>query len=327
MEFYVNPEGTTMKFSHERRPNGVSSVVGEVLTEAMPWIKHVTGKTIVIKYGGAAMVDETLRAQVMADIVLLKIIGVNPVIVHGGGKAINAALEKEGLPIQFAPNGQRITSPEAMAVVRRVLTGEVNQELVEAMNHHGNLAVGISGADAGVIIAEPASVELGRVGNIVRINPALVEDLVAADYIPIIASIAMGEDGGCFNVNADIAAGHIAAAIGAHKIIFLSDIDGYYTDYPKDETLVACMTADEARAIAQAGANTGGMIPKLESCVRALDDGVSRAHIINGVTPHALLLELLTTKGIGTMVTGQKVPPSFDAAPLGNFAAKLLENE
>lgn len=315
-----------MQMDKDKRPNGVSSVTGEVLTEAMPWIKHVTGQTVVIKYGGAAMVDAELRAKVMADIVLLKIIGVNPVIVHGGGKAISAAMEREGIEVEFV-QGMRVTTDEAMSVVRRVLTGEVNQELVEAMNQHGNMAVGISGADAGVIVAEAASPELGRVGRITRINPALVEDLVSADYIPIIASVAIGEDNGCYNVNADVAAGYLAAAIGAHKVIFLSDIDGYYLDYPDPDSLVSSMTLDEARQIAEEGANTGGMIPKLESCVRALEEGVSRAHIVNGTTPHALLLELLTNNGIGTMVTGRRAPAGFDAAPLGNFATKLIDNE
>lgn len=315
-----------MQFNAQTRPNGVSSITGEVLTEAMPWIKHVTGKTVVIKYGGAAMVDADLRAKVMADIVLLKIIGVNPVIVHGGGKAISAAMQHEGIEVTFV-RGQRVTTDEAMGIVRRVLTGEVNQELVEAMNQHGNMAVGISGADAGVLVAEAASPDLGRVGRITRTNPALVEDLVAADYIPIIASIAIGEDDGCYNVNADVAAGHLAAAIGAHKVIFLSDIDGYFADYPDPDSLVSAMTLEEARHIVEVGSNAGGMIPKLESCVRALEAGVSRAHIINGTIPHALLLETLTNKGIGTMVTGREAPAGFDPAPLGNFAAKLIVNE
>ncbi|MCI9130234.1 MAG: acetylglutamate kinase [Eggerthellaceae bacterium] len=312
-----------MRFDVDTRPNGVSSITGDVLTEAMPWIKHVTGQTIVIKYGGAAMVDADLRAKVMADIVLLKIIGVNPVIVHGGGKAISAAMEREGIEVKFV-GGQRVTTDEAMAVVRRVLTGEVNQELVEAMNQHGNMAVGISGADAGVLVADAASPELGRVGRITRTNPALVEDLVAADYIPIIASIAIGEDGGCYNVNADVAAGCLAAAIGAHKVIFLSDIDGFYANWPDEASLVSAMTLEEARAIVDEGENQGGMIPKLASCVHALEEGVSRAHIVNGTTPHALLLEMLTNQGIGTMVTGRKAPAGFDPAPLGNFATKLI---
>lgn len=314
-----------MDFDRQTRPLGVSSITGDVLTEALPWIKNVTGKTVVIKYGGAAMVDEQLRADVMTDIVLLKIIGVNPVIVHGGGKAISAAMERDGIDVEFV-RGQRVTTDEAMGVVRRVLTGEVNQDLVEAMNQHGNMAVGISGTDAGVIVAEQADPELGRVGRITRINPDLIHDLIAADYIPVIATVAIGEDGGSYNVNADLAAGYIASAIGAHKIIFLSDIDGLYLDYPDPSTLISRMTMEEAKGIIAADKNSGGMIPKLESCVRALESGVSRAHIVNGTVPNALLLETLTNKGIGTMIVNPDNPNVQDAAPIGKFAAKLIEN-
>ena len=314
-----------MDFDKQTRPLGVSSITGDVLTEALPWIKNVTGKTVVIKYGGAAMVDEELRANVMTDIVLLKIIGVNPVIVHGGGKAINAAMDREGIDVRFI-RGQRVTTDEAMGVVRTILTGEVNQSLVEAMNQHGNMAVGISGTDAGVIVAEQADPELGRVGRITKINPALIHDLIDADYIPVIATVAIGEDGGCYNVNADVAAGYIASAIGAHKIIFLSDIDGLYLDYPNPESLISRMTMEEAKEIIAADKNSGGMIPKLESCVRALEAGVPRAHIINGTVPNALLLETLTNKGIGTMIVSGESKAAADMAPIGNFAAKLIEN-
>lgn len=313
-----------MIFDRQARPNGVSSITGDVLAEAMPWIKNVTGKTVVIKYGGAAMVDAELRAAVMADIVLLKIIGINPVIVHGGGKAINRAMDRAQIPVEFK-QGLRVTTDEAMDVVRTTLMGEVNQELVQAMNRHGNMAVGISGTDAGIMVAEQADPDLGRVGRITQINPALVQDLIDADYIPVIASVAIGEDGGIFNINADFAAGHLAAAIGAHKVIFLTDVDGLYTNYPDRETLVSCLSAQEAQGIISAGTNSGGMIPKLKSAVLALDAGVHRAHIINGTIPHAMILETLTDKGIGTMVTASKVPDNFYAAPLGNFASKLIE--
>ena len=314
-----------MIYDHEARLNGVSPLTGEVLSEAMPWIKNVTGKTIVIKYGGAAMVDADLRAGVMADIVLLKIIGVNPVIVHGGGKAISRAMDDAGIPVEFV-DGQRVTPPEAMDIVRTVLTGEVNQQLVEAMNAHGNMGVGVSGTDAGVIVAEQANPALGRVGKITRINTPLIEDLVADDYIPIIASIAIGEDGGCYNVNADIAAGHIAAAIGAHKIIFLTDVDGLYENYPDPASLIAEMTLGEAEAMIRGDKLASGMIPKLTSCVRALESGVNGAHIINGTVPHALLLELLTDSGMGTMVTGLSSAQFLNLSPVGKFAAKLIEN-
>lgn len=313
-----------MILDKQARPNGVSPITGEVLIEAMPWIKNVTGKTVVVKYGGAAMIDGQLRTDVMADIVLLKIIGINPVIVHGGGKAISRAFEAAHIPVEFK-DGLRVTSEEAMSLVRTVLMGEVNQELVQAMNMHGNMAVGISGADAGVVVAKQLDPELGRVGSITEINPALITDLVAADYIPVIASIAIGEDGGIFNINADFAAGHIAAAIGAHKVIFLTDVDGLYLDYPDRDSLVSCLSDAEAKEIIESGKNSGGMIPKLESAVLALDAGVHRAHIVNGTIPHALILETLTNRGIGTMITASSTPEDFDAAPLGNFASKLIE--
>lgn len=316
-----------MIYDHEARPNGVSPLTGEVLSEAMPWIKNVTGKTIVIKYGGAAMVDEALRAGVMADIVLLKIIGVNPVIVHGGGKAISRAMDAAGIPVEFV-EGQRVTTPEAMDIVRTVLTGEVNQELVQAMHRHGSMAVGLSGTDASTIVAEAADPRLGRVGRITSINPALIHDLVAADYIPVIASVAVGADGGAYNINADVAAGHVAAAIGAHKVVFLTDVDGLFMDYPDPASLVSAMTLDETRQLIASDAVASGMIPKLGACVRALEAGVQRAHIVNGTTPHALLLELLTDKGIGTMVEGlPATPATFNESELGRFAAKLAENE
>ena len=314
-----------MKYAMQARAEGVSSTAGEILYEAMPWIKQVTGKTIVIKYGGSAMENPELAAEVMADIVLLKIIGINPVLVHGGGKAINRVFDRFNIPVEFV-DGQRVTTEEAMDLVRMVLTGEVNQQLVEAMNAHGNMGVGISGTDAGVIVAEQASPALGRVGKITRINTPLIEDLVADDYIPIIASIAIGEDGGCYNVNADIAAGYIAAAIGAHKIIFLTDVDGLYENYPDPASLIAEMSLGEAEAMIRGDKLASGMIPKLTSCVRALESGVAGAHIINGKVPHALLLELLTDSGMGTMVTGLASSQCLNLSPVGKFAAKLIEN-
>ena len=314
-----------MHYDKDTRPNGVSNRTAETLAEAMPWIKNATGKTVVIKYGGAAMVDAKLRADVMADIVLLKIIGVNPVLVHGGGKAITEAMNREQLDVQFI-DGQRVTDDAAMEVVRTVLTGKVNQELVAALNLHGNLAVGVSGADAGTIVASQADPRLGRVGKVERINAQLLEDLVDSDFIPVLATVGVGEDGGFYNVNADVVAGHVAAAIGAHKVVFLTDVDGLYEDFDDKDTLVSSMMLDEARALVEGGTLSTGMVPKMRSCVHALDAGVHRAHIINGTTPHALLLELLTDKGIGTMVTQPADVESFEAKPLGNFASKLAVN-
>ena len=323
-----------MKYANEARAEGVPVRTGEILYEAMPWLKQVTGKTIVIKYGGSAMENPQLAAEVMADIVLLKILGVNPVLVHGGGKAINRAFAKFDLPVEFV-DGQRVTTDDAMDLVRMVLTGEVNQQLVEAMNAHGNMGVGVSGTDAGIIVAEQADPRLGREGKITRINTPLIEDLVADDYIPIIASIAIGEDGGCYNVNADVAAGYIAAAIGAHKIIFLTDVDGLYENFDDKDSLVSRMSLQETRdmlaegqaeAMVRGDKLASGMIPKLASCVRALDSGVSAAHIINGTVPHALLLEMLTDSGMGTMVGGLASAQFLNVSPVSKFAAKLIEN-
>ena len=314
-----------MKYAKDTRPKPVSSRTAEVLVEALPWIKNITGKTVVIKYGGSAMIDGRLRTDVMNDIVLLKIIGVNPVIIHGGGLAITDAMNKFNIPVEFK-DGQRVTTDEAMEVVRMVLMGKVNQELVEAMNEHGNLAVGVSGSDAGTIMAEPKSPELGRVGRISRINSGYLEDLIDADYIPVVASIAMGEEGGYYNVNADLVAGHIAAAIGAHKIVFLTDVDGLYEDFDNKDSLISNLTMFEAQYMVENSVVSTGMIPKLQSCIAALDAGVFRAHIINGTTPHALLLELLTNTGVGTTLHSTEESCTFDAHPLGNFASKLIEN-
>ena len=308
----------------DREPTA-SGRTAEVLVEALPWIKNITGKTVVIKYGGSAMIDGRLRTDVMNDIVLLKIIGVNPVIIHGGGLAITDAMNKFNIPVEFK-DGQRVTTDEAMEVVRMVLMGTVNQELVEAMNEHGNLAVGVSGSDAGTIMAEQKSPELGRVGRISRINSGYLEDLIDADYIPVVASIAMGEEGGYYNVNADLVAGHIAAAIGAHKIVFLTDVDGLYEDFDNKDSLISNLTMFEAQYMVENSVVSTGMIPKLQSCIAALDAGVFRAHIINGTTPHALLLELLTNTGVGTTLHSTEESCTFDAHPLGNFASKLIEN-
>ena len=291
-----------MKYARDSKPSLSHEETAQLLFEALPWIKNLTGKTVVIKYGGAAMVDERLRADVMGDIVLLKIMGMKPVIVHGGGKDINAALKRNDIPVEFR-DGQRVTSDDAMELVREVLVGKVNGQLVAAVNRHGDLAVGVSGADAGTIVAEQLAPELGRVGRITRINGDYLNSLVENDYIPVVATVGVGEDGGFFNINADVAAGHIAAALGAHKVIFLTDVDGLYEDFSDKDSLISNLTMEEARSMVDAGVIDSGMIPKLESCITALEGGVFRAHIINGTTPHSLLLELLTDAGIGTMLT------------------------
>ena len=300
----------------------------QTLIEALPWIKNSTGKTVIIKYGGAAMENDELMASVMTDIVLLKIIGLNPVIVHGGGKAINRMLNRLNIESHFE-NGLRVTTDEAMQVVRMVLMGEVNPKLVGALNKHGNLAVGLAGCDAGTLKAVPMDPKLGRVGDIVDIDPNYLTELVADDYIPIIATIAAAadpEDDGVFNINADQAAGDIAAAIGAHKIIFLTDVDGLYENFPDPDSLIARMTQEEAQALIDSGKLDSGMIPKINACLHALEGGIPRAHIINGTTPHALLLELLTDMGVGTMITRSDDADEVEKRPLGSFAQRLAIN-
>lgn len=314
-----------MKYARDTRPSRLPERTAQTLFEALPWIKNITGKTVVIKYGGSAMEDEALRSDVMSDIVLLKIIGMNPIIVHGGGKAINAELEHFGLPVEFR-NGQRVTTKEIMNVVREVLVGQVNQDLVHAINSHGNLAVGVSGSDAGTIIAHQMNPELGYVGEVTKINTDYLDDLIRSEYIPVVATVAMGEEGGYYNINADMAAGQIAAALHAHKIIFLTDVDGLYEDFSDKDTLISNLTLDEVKEVLSSGKAATGMIPKLSSCVAALEAGVFRAHIINGKIPHSLLLELLTDCGVGTTMHSTEEACEFDAHPLGAFASRLVGN-
>lgn len=315
-----------MKYAKNTRPQGVSLETADVLIEALPWIKNITGKTVVIKYGGAAMIDKKLRADVMSDIVLLKIIGVNPIIIHGGGNDISEAMERYDIPVEFK-NGLRVTTDAGMEVVRMVLMGKVNQELIATMNSHGNLAVGVSGSDAGTIIAEQMDPDLGRVGKVTQINTHYLEDLIRDDYIPVVASLAMGEDGGCYNVNADSVAGAIAAAIGAHKVIFLTDVDGLYEDFEDKESLISNISLGELKRAVDGEEVSKGMIPKLKACIAALEAGVFRAHIINGTIPHSLMLELLTNFGVGTTMHSTDEAYDFDAHPLGNFASRLSENQ
>jgi acetylglutamate kinase len=297
----------------------------EVLIEALPWIKDVTGKTVVIKYGGAAMIDPTLREDVMNDIILMKIIGLNPIIVHGGGNEISDLSKKLGLPVEFK-DGMRVTPPEVMEIVKMVLIGKVNQELVAQLNEHGHIAVGINGADGHIIKAKQRAEELGQVGEVTEIDTTLLTDLIGGDYIPIIASVAVGKNGQTYNVNADEVAGEVAAAIGAHKVIFLTDVDGLYRDFSDKASLISRLKLSEATELLVADELSKGMLPKLKACVRAVSAGVSRAHILNGTISHALLLEVFTNEGVGTMITpdsDEYQADEFVAAPLDNLASKL----
>lgn len=273
----------------------------ETLTEALPWIKQTWGKTVVIKYGGAAMTDPTLREHVASDIVLMKLVGIHPVIVHGGGPEITSYMDKLGMEVRFH-DGLRVTTDEAMEVVKMVLVGKVNTELVSAINAHGRWAVGLSGCDGNLVVAKQHDEALGRVGDVTEINPTVIDNLLADDFIPVVATVAAGEDGGDFNVNADIVAARIAAALGADKVIFLTDVDGLYADRDDPSTLISALSLAEANEMIAYDRLVGGMAPKVGACAMAIEGGVRRAHILNGTIPHSLLLEIYTDEGIGTMI-------------------------
>lgn len=275
----------------------------ETLMEALPWIKDMWGRVVVIKYGGAAMTDPALRDQVAADIVLMKLVGVNPIVVHGGGPDITAFMDRLGMPVEFH-NGLRVTTDEAMEIVQMVLVGKVNKELVRAINAHGRYAVGISGEDGNTVTATARDPQLGRVGDVVGVETSVLDKFVEDGFIPVVATVAAGDDGGSFNVNADLVAGRIAAAMNADKCIFLTDVDGLYRDFSDKASLISALTPDEAEEMIMSDELEGGMVPKVAACVHALRGGVRRAHILNGTVPHALLLEVYTDAGIGTMIAG-----------------------
>ncbi len=268
----------------------------KVLVEALPYIKRFHGQIVVIKVGGNAL--EQARDETLLDIVLLRYVGMQPVLIHGGGPEITAMSERLGLKAEFK-NGLRITDDKTMEVVKMVLTGKVNPDIVGAINRLGGQAVGLSGEDGPCIIAEPLGPEMGFVGRVTQINREPITALLGRGYIPVIASIGLGYDGHAYNINADTVAAEIALELGAAKLILLTDVAGVLG---VDGQVVAVLTSEDARHRIDAGEVTGGMIPKLESCLRALD-GVPLAHIVDGRTPHSLLLELFTEAGIGTMVT------------------------
>ncbi len=273
----------------------------ELLCEALPWINKMSGKTFVIKYGGSAMEDPELCRQVVADIEMLKLMGVRIVLVHGGGKAINAMLKRLDVPVKFK-DGLRVTDDETMEAVQEVLVGHVNQQLVWALNEYGHNAVGISGADGKTLKAEPVDSDLGRVGRIREVDTNLINTILDDGYIPVVATVGCGPDG-FYNINADVAADKIAEAMGADKLIYLTDVDGLFRDFSDEDSLVAQLTRTETHELLESGALDGGMIPKIRSVAEALDAGVSEVVILNGTYPHSLLLEIFTDAGCGTMFT------------------------
>lgn len=289
----------------------IAGDVADVLTEALPYIRQFYGMTIVIKYGGHAMVDPQLRDDFARDVTLLKFIGLNPVVVHGGGPQINQVMERMGISPRFV-RGMRMTDAPTMDVVEMVLGGKVNKSIVSLVNRHGGRAVGLSGKDGGLIEAEklqivhqadesapPEIIDPGLVGRVTRIHPEIIDTLTAKGFIPIVAPVGTGPEGETFNINADLVASHIAMALGAGRLVYLTDVDGVMDD--RGELVSSVRAADAEHLIAE-GTISGGMIPKIEYAVAAVEKGVSKVPIINGKKRHALLLELFTDKGIGTEV-------------------------
>ena len=284
----------------------------EVLIEAVPYIRTYHGKTFVIKYGGNAMINEELKLAVMKDIVLLKFLGVNPVLIHGGGPEITQMLNRVGKKSQFV-QGLRVTDAETMEIVQMVLVGKLNKEIVAKLNLLGGKAIGLSGQDANLLMARKTSPvmpagfqgevpDLGYVGEIIDINTVILKQLIDQNYIPVISSIGVGTDGVSYNINADTAAGELAGALHAEKLIMLTDVEGIFMDYQDKSSLISALAVEQARQMISAGKIEGGMIPKVEACITAMQNGVNRTHIIDGRLLHSLLLEILTDKGIGTMV-------------------------
>lgn len=277
-----------------------------VLSEALPYIQQFAGRTVVVKYGGAAMKDSSLKDKVIRDVVFLACVGLRPVVVHGGGPEINSWLGKLGIEPQFK-NGLRVTDAATMDVVEMVLVGRVNKELVSLINRAGGKAVGLCGKDGNLIKARPEGREgIGFVGEVNSIDTKLVESLVNSGYIPVVSSVAADETGQAYNINADTVAGEIAAALGAEKLILLTDTAGILKDYKDPSTLIAKVDIQQARELIGSGIVAGGMIPKVTCCVRSLAQGVRAAHIIDGRIPHALLLEIFTDEGIGSMIVASE---------------------
>jgi acetylglutamate kinase len=277
------------------------------LIEALPWLVRFAGSTVVVKYGGNAMVDDELRRAFAADMVFLRFAGLKPVVVHGGGPQISSMLGRLGIASEFR-GGLRVTTPEAMDVVRMVLVGQVGRELVGLINEHGPFAVGLSGEDARLFTAvrRPAyvdgeAVDVGQVGDVDSVNVSAVTDIVAAGRIPVISTVAPDADGVLHNLNADTAAGALAVALGARKLVVLTDVPGLYTDWPDTGSLVSQIAGDELAALLPR--LEAGMVPKMEACLRAVKGGVPAAHVVDGRVAHSTLLEVFTSEGFGTMVT------------------------
>jgi acetylglutamate kinase len=283
-----------------------ASAKAAVLAEALPWLERFNGATVVVKYGGNAMVDDDLKAAFAEDVLFLRLAGLRPVVVHGGGPQISGMLGRLGIASEFK-GGLRVTTPEVMDVVGMVLVGQVQRELVGLLNDHGPYAVGVSGEDAHLLTAERRDAlvdgtptDIGLVGDVVEVRPDFVLRLLDDGLIPVVSTVARDVDGTAYNVNADTAAAALAVGLKAEKFVLLTDVEGLYADWPRTESIVRTIGADRLRAMLPA--LESGMVPKMEACLRAVDGGVPRAHVIDGRRPHSILLEVFTDSGIGTMV-------------------------
>ncbi len=275
-----------------------------ILTEALPYIKKFKGITVVIKYGGSALVDEQIKNTIIKDIALMKLVGFKPVIVHGGGPEINSALKKMNVQTQFI-NGLRVTNEQTMEVVEMVLSGKINKQITTELSMEGVQAVGISGKDGGMLKAEKLlvdDVDLGLVGRIVDIDIKLIKTLIDNDFIPVISPVAFGENGETYNINADYAAVSVAGALKAEKLLFLTDVEGVLEDVKDSKSVFSHIKADKVKKMIEDGTISGGMIPKVQCCIAGLDAGVEHVHILDGRVKHCLILEVFTDKGIGTLI-------------------------
>jgi acetylglutamate kinase len=271
-----------------------------IFAEALPWLARLHGRTVVVKYGGHAMTDPAARAAFAEDVVLLRYVGLRPVVVHGGGPQITEHLDRLGIESVFA-GGRRVTTAETVDIVRMVLVGQVNRDVVGLLNAHGPFAVGMSGEDANLFTATQLDPDLGYVGEVSAVDTGALDALLANGRVPVVATVARGTDGALYNVNADTAAAALAVALRAAKVVFLTDVAGLYADYSDRDSLVNEITADALAALLPT--LNDGMVPKTEACLTAVRGGVPRAHVLDGRTPHALLLEVFTDSGVGTMVT------------------------
>jgi acetylglutamate kinase len=273
-----------------------------VLAEALPYIREFSGRTVVIKYGGSAMEDPALADLFAQDVVLMRLVGMNPVVVHGGGPQISDLMRRLGKEPEFV-DGLRVTDAETVDIVRMALVGKVNREVVAAVNRHGSYAVGLSGEDAGLITVDQRDARLGFVGDVREIAPAILERVIREELIPVVATVGVDDDGQAYNVNADTVAGAIARSLQAEKLVYLTDVAGIFGDFGDDASLISQIDVRGLEELLEHGKVGEGMIPKVRSCVDALRGGVHRAHVLDGRIPHALLLEFFTREGIGTMVS------------------------